>query len=97
MKPVKLTAKLSRSTRAQKKYQVEVDGRTIHFGAAGYEDYTTHKDPRRKARDLARHAGEDWSDPTTAGFWARWLLWNQPTLRASIRDVNQRFGLRVHI
>ena len=89
-------AKLTRSTCAQKKYQIEVDGRTIHFGAAGYEDYTTHKDPARKARYLACHSGEDWSDPTTAGFWARWLLWNQPTLQASIKDVNQRFGLRVH-
>ena len=96
MKPTKLSAKLSRSTRAQKKYQVVVDGRTIHFGAAGYEDFTSHKDPQRKARYLARHSGEDWSDPTTAGFWARWLLWNQPTLQASIKDVNQRFGLRVH-
>ena len=95
MKP----AKLSASTRAQKKYQIEVDGRTIHFGAAGYEDYTTHKDPARKARYLARHSGEDWSEAgvNSAGFWARWLLWNQPSLQASIRDVNQRFGLRVHI
>ena len=97
MKPTKLTAKLSRSTRAQKKYQVEVDGRTIHFGAAGYEDFTTHKDPKRKARYLARHSGEDWSDPTTAGFWARWLLWNQPTLQASIKDVNRRFRLQIYV
>ena len=91
--------KLSRSTRAQKKYQVVVDGRTIHFGAAGYDDYTTHKDPERKARYLARHSGEDWSEAgvNSAGFWTRWLLWHQPALRASIRDVNQRFGLRVHI
>ena len=95
----KLSAKLSPSTRAQKKYQIEVDGRTIHFGAAGYQDYTTHKDPERKARYLARHSGEDWSEAgvNTAGFWARWLLWNRPSLQASIRDVNQRFGLRVHI
>ena len=87
--------KLSNSTRAQKKYQVELDGRTIHFGAAGYEDFTSHKDPQRKARYLARHSGEDWSDPTTAGFWARWLLWNKRTVAESIHDVSKRFNLRI--
>ena len=91
--------KLSRSTRKQKKYQIEVEGRMIHFGADGYGDYTTHKDPERKARYLKRHSGEDWSAAGigTAGFWARWLLWNQPTLRASIEDVNRRFGLKVRV
>ena len=87
--------KLSKSTRAQKKYQVELDGRTIHFGAAGYEDYTTHKDPERKAKYLKRHAGENWADPMTAGFWARWLLWNQPSLMASIRDVEKRLNFSI--
>ena len=71
---------------------VKVDGRTIHFGDAKYEDYTTHKDPKRKANYLARHSGEDWTDPKTAGFWARWLLWNKPSLVASVRDLEQRFG-----
>ena len=60
----------------RQKYMVKFDGRTIHFGAKGYEDYTTHKDPERKARYLARHSGEDWSEAgvNTAGFWAGWLL-----------------------
>ena len=46
MKPTKL----SRSTRAQKKYQIEVDGRTIHFGAAGYEDFTTAQRPAAQGK-----------------------------------------------
>ena len=89
------TAALSKSTRAGKKYMVKFDGRTIHFGAKGYEDYTTHKDPERKAKYLKRHAGEKWADPMTAGFWARWLLWNQPSLMASIRDVEKRFNFSI--
>ena len=71
------------------------DGPTIHFGSAGYEDYTQHGDEERKASYLARHkVREDWTlqGVTSAGFWARWILWHKPSLSASIADVNKRFG-----
>ena len=57
---------LTKSKRAGKKYAVRVGNKTIHFGAKGYEDFTTHKDPKRKANYLARHRHENWDDPTTA-------------------------------
>ena len=85
---------LRKSTRADKKYMVTVDGRAIHFGANGYGDFTTHKDERRKAKYLARHrTTEDWSVAGigSAGFWARWVLWNKPSLKAAVDDVNKRF------
>ena len=83
------TAVLSKSDRADKKYKVRVGNKTIHFGAAGYEDFTTHKDPKRKARYLARHKNENWDDPETAGFWARHLLWNKDTIKDSIADLGR--------
>ena len=73
---------------------VRVNEKTVHFGAMGYEDYTTHKDEKRKASYLARHrTKEDWtlSGVDTAGFWARHLLWNEPSLTASVADINKRF------
>ena len=69
---------------------------TVSFGAAGYSDYTIHKDPTRRERYLLRHkAREDWtrSGILTPGFWSRWLLWNLPTLEASLADVRRRFQL----
>ena len=72
----------------------KVGDKTVHFGATGYEDFTSSKDEKRKASYLARHkANEDGTlnGVDTAGFWARWLLWNKPSLSASIRDINQRF------
>ena len=84
------TAVLSKSDRAAKKYKVRVGNKTIHFGASGYEDYTTHKDPKRKARYLARHKNGHWDDPETAGFWARYLLWNKDTIKDSIADLGRR-------
>jgi Family of unknown function (DUF5754) len=70
------------------------DGRVVHFGAAGYEDYTIHRDPARKARYISRHARrEDWKDPTTPGCLSRFLLWEHVTLAGSLRAYRRRFGV----
>jgi hypothetical protein len=84
--------------REDKKYTAvfEVDGRErrVSFGAAGMSDYTKNKDPERKRLYLARHAArENWNDPMTPGALSRWILWNEPTLEASIRDYRRRFNL----
>lgn len=90
---------LKRSTRAGKKWQVSTpSGKTVHFGADGYSDYTKHKDADRKDRYISRHrARENWrkSGVTTAGFWSRWLLWNKPSLAASISDIEKRFNIDI--
>ena len=53
-------------------------------------------DELRKANYLAIHRNEDWSYEAKAGFWARWLLWNKPTMAESVRDANGRFVLDAH-
>ena len=69
--------------------------RTAHFGAVGYEDYTTHQDLVRKQNYLARHdKTERWNDYMTAGSLSRWIFWNRPTLTASIEDYMRRFKLK---
>ena len=90
---------LSKSDRTGKKYMVNIDGKIIHFGATGYSDFTIHKDPERKNRYIIRHKSrEDWkkSGINTAGFWSRWLLWGEePTLSASIKLIESKFGVRI--
>ncbi len=66
----------------------------IYFGAAGYSDFTKHKDEARKQRYIKRHEKtEDWSKSgiDTAGFWSRWLLWSKPTIKESYEDIKRRF------
>jgi hypothetical protein len=79
-----------------KKYAVILaDGTRIEFGQAGASDFTIHGDASRKARYLVRHApNEDWTRAgiRTPGFWARWLLWNRPTVKESLADVRRRFS-----
>jgi hypothetical protein len=69
--------------------------KTVHFGAKGMTDHTkTPQDEERKKRYLARHAkNENWNDPMSAGALSRWILWNKPTLSASIADYKKRFNL----
>lgn len=90
------TYKLFPSTAKGKKWTIITpEGKTIHFGSTG-SDYTIHKDPKRKNSYIQRHAPrEDWSDLSSAGAWARALLWNQPSLEASIKDTEKRFGIRI--
>jgi len=89
---------LSKSTREGKKYMVWVDGKTIHFGAEGMSDYTKHKDPERKKMYISRHKSrENWkkSGIKTAGFWSRWLLWGEPTLKDSIEEIERKFNVEI--
>jgi len=72
------------------------DGKKVSFGDPKYEDYTQHHDLKRQELYLNRHrAREDWTNIHTAGFWSRWLLWNKPSLNASIKDIEHRFKVRI--
>ena len=83
------------STRKDKKYVATFDdGTTTHFGTYGYDDYTMHKDEDRKARYIQRHrARENWDNPRLAGTLSRYILWNLPSLKASVVDYKRRFNL----
>lgn len=88
------------SDKPTKKYKVIITNgtrkKTIYFGAAGYDDYTIHKNDERKRRYIQRHSKrEHWNDPKTPGFYSRWILWNKKTIPASIKDTNKRFGLNI--
>ena len=61
---------------------VQDDGRkkTTSFGLKGASDYTIHKDI-------------DTNDPTRAGYLSYYILWNLPSLSASVADYRRRFRL----
>ena len=90
---------LKKSNRKNKKFVVEMPeyAHMHHFGDDRYEDFTTHGDETRKVSYLARHWKENFtkSGMHTAGFWARHLLWNKSTMKASIKDVEKRFKVKI--
>jgi hypothetical protein len=75
--------------------------KTVHFGASGYKDHIIYSKEdgkilanQRKDLYIQRHKlKEDWNDPTSRGALSRWILWNLPTLEASIADYKRRFSL----
>jgi hypothetical protein len=100
-----ICVKLRRSTDKRKKFDAIIFGRDgpgklVRFGARGYSDYTKHKNPERKERYLVRHKkNEDWTlgGIETAGFWARWILWGEPTLQKSIKMLQKKFPrVKIH-
>lgn len=83
------------------KYKYKIvypDGKCIYFGAAGYSDYTIHKDKSRKLKYIARHKSrENWNDPYTRGFWSRWLLWEKKTIKSAIKHIYEKFKIRINL
>ncbi len=87
--------KIVRSPRAEKKLRAYFsDGTHTDFGATGYSDFTKHKNPSRKDRYDSRHKSrENWNNPKSAGSLSKYVLWNKPSLKASISDYKKRFNL----
>jgi len=73
------TAKISLSTKRDKKYMVITpDGKTVHFGQMGYEDYTKHHNKTRRKNYLIRSGkirGNWLKNKYSANNLARKLLW----------------------
>ena len=86
---------LEESQNPSKKYSVirlNPSLKYISFGQRGANDFTISRDEDKKRNYLARHKpNENWENSDTAGFWARWLLWNKPSLEESIHDIESRF------
>ena len=83
------------SDKPEKKYFIITStGKKVHFGATGYEDYTIHKDPKRKEAYITRHQKkEDWtkSGINTAGFWSYHYLWEFPTKHQAYQNIKKQY------
>ena len=73
------TVKIGLSTKKEKKYMVRTpDGKIVHFGQMGYEDFTKHKNKTRRKNYLTRSSRirGDWKDNKySANNLAIRLLW----------------------
>lgn len=85
---------ISPSKNKNKKYKAVVNNeKIIHFGDSRYQDYTSHKDPKRKNNYISRHSNENWSKSNIASpaFLSRFVLWEKPTLQGSINNLNNKY------
>ena len=64
------------STRKNKKYMIrDPNGKMIHFGEMGYEDFSKHMDLDRRKSFVSRNAKWAKQDKYTAGWLSYNLLW----------------------
>ena len=67
------------SPRKDKKYMIITpENKRVHFGAMGYQDFTKHKDQKRRQNYLSRSGGIQgkWkNDKYSPNSLARTLLW----------------------
>jgi hypothetical protein len=51
----------------------------------------TAPDEIRKAMlRVTRSTKESWDDPSTPGFWSRWLLWSHPNFESALRIAKSK-------
>ena len=89
---------ITKSDKPDKKYMALVNNKKVHFGSKPYQDMTQHKDEDRKDRYIQRHKKrEDWtkSGIDTPGFYSRWVLWEEPTLKESINKMNKNIKILI--
>tara|TARA_Y100000361_G_scaffold136064_1_gene136441 strand:- start:86 stop:421 length:336 start_codon:yes stop_codon:yes gene_type:complete len=82
--------------------------KVVHFGQNSARDfslinsknskfYLANKEDREKVKSnyRSRHRNDNINDPYSAGSLSWWLLWNKPTLSASIKDYEKKFNINI--
>ena len=90
---------IGRSVRHDKKYMVLINRKLIHFGKSSEFNFTQTHDVNAKRIYLTKHPGlNDISKKDLLykpSFWERWLLWNKPTKRESIRYLEDKMNITI--
>ena len=70
-------------------------GHAHHFGDSRYDDFTTHKDPRRAEAYRARSKSGAIDDVHAPAALSYYVLWAKPTLAGGIKSYEKKFGVDV--
>ena len=81
---------IKKSTNNNKKFDAYFPDKKISFGDSSYSDFTISKNIEQRNRYIQRHKkNENWNNPETVGYLSRFILWNKPTIKESINDINK--------
>lgn len=94
---------IKKSQKPEKKYSItflNTTGRykTIYFGDSKYGDFLQTKNKKQLKHYDSRHRiHEDWHNPHTSGFWAKYILWNEhaTTIDEAIRQISNSFNINI--
>lgn len=96
---MKAKIQLQRSPRPAKKWRAifttPYGTHHVDFGSSSHEDFTIHRDQQRKANYLNRFnklIKKFENDPIAPITLSTMILWNKPTIEASLADYKKKFG-----
>ena len=82
---------ISSSPKTEKRLKAEFKTKTVHFGQAGGNTFVDHQNEQSKKAWVARHKVRgNFSDLQTASALAKGILWNKPSMKSSIADLNRQ-------
>lgn len=66
----------------------------VSFGAAGYSDYTQHKDKQRRENYRSRHKNDNIQNPLSPGALSWYILWgNSTSIKENIKAYRSKFNV----
>ncbi len=72
---------------------VRVRGRWVHFGSPTAQTFADGASEQKRSLYLARHGApksrQRWDDIDTPGYWARWVLWEKPSIEEGFALANE--------
>jgi hypothetical protein len=82
------------SSRKDKRFMLEIDGKKIHFGSPTGFTFVDGASEKTKENYLKRHAvNEDWTK-INAGSLSRFILWDSRNLETNIKSYFKKFGIK---
>ena len=94
IKLISITKSTNQGKKLMAKFEINGRKKVIHFGAKGMSDFTKHHDTIRRNRYIFRHHKDlKTNDPVRAGYLSMFVLWNKPSLQASISDYRRRLNV----
>jgi len=97
-----ITMKIEKGTAKNKKWKAifyDAEGKkikTTQFGDNRFEDYTQHKDKKRRSKYRTRHKKDlNKGNYMSAGFLSYYILWGESgALNTNIKSYKKKFNLK---
>lgn len=82
---------LKKSTRADKRFAIDMGGMEHHFGSKVGKTFIDHKDDKKKQAWMARHRNDkNFNDMHSSIYHSKNLLWNKPSLTEAIKYYEKK-------
>ena len=89
---------LKKSNRKGKRFEINMIDHSHHFGSDVGKTYIDGRTEKEKQAWIKRHQNDKGWDSKHSGIYhSRFLLWNKPTLKESIKDYERKHSVKIKL